>query len=176
VVCVSFLNEGFHPLKSGETISLIQSNLASAPFPELLTIILILFWLGPVIWGFLCSLPRKRCLGLFLLFLPYIISLILWPNLLNLNVLFDYPLATYVIPSLVGYALGFVLVKRAKPAPSIAEVTISLGLIVFFLGYSLMLVDRLGHGVFGLFYWAVLVSIMGAVVGALGVAAKYTRS
>jgi hypothetical protein len=175
-MCTNILNGKCHLLKSEEETSLDQSNISSAPFPELLTIILILFWLGPVIWGFLCSLPRKRFLGLFLLFLPYIISLILWPNLLSLNVLFDYPLATYVIPSLVGYALGFVLVKRAKPAPSRAEVTISLGLIVFFLGYSLMLVDHLGHGVFGLFYWAVLVSIMGAVVGALGIAAKYTRS
>ena len=153
-----------------------QSNLSSAPFPELLAIILVLFWLGPVIWGFLCSLPRKRFLGLLLLFLPFIVTLILWPNLLRLDILFEYPLAIYTVPSLIGYTLGLVLVKRGKPAPSKAEVAMGFGLMIFFVGYSLMLVDHLGHGVLGLLYWAVLVLIIGAIVGALGVAIRCKRS
>jgi energy-converting hydrogenase Eha subunit A len=175
-MCTNILNGKCHLLKSEEETSLDQSNISSAPFPELLAIILVLFWLSPVIWGFLCSLPRKRFLGLFLLFLPLIVTLILWPNLLRLGVLFEYPLAIYIVPSFIGYTLGLVLVKREKPAPSKAEVAMGFGLIIFFVGYSLMLVDHLGHGVLKLFHWAVLVLVIGAVVGALGVAAKFKRS
>ena len=153
-----------------------QPNLASAPFPELLMGALILFWLGPLIWGFLCSLPRRRFLGLFLLFIPYVITLILWPNLLNLNTLFDYPLATYIIPSLIGYILGLVLVKREKKPFSKARMTIGLGLIIFYAGYSLMLADYLGHGVLGLFYWTLLVLIIGVVVGVYGIILKRKQS
>ena len=149
-----------------------QLNLASAPFPELLMGVVLLFWLGPLIWGFLCSLPRRRFLGLFLLFIPYVITLTLWPNLLNPNTLFDYPLATYIIPSLIGYILGLVLAKREKQPLSKARVTIGLGLIIFYAGYSLMLADYLGHGVLGLFYWALLVLIVGVTVGVYGVTLK----
>jgi len=163
-------------LKSEEETSLDQSNISSAPFPGLLAIILVLFWLSPVIWGFLCSLPRKRLLGLLLLFLPLIITLILWPSILNLNVLFDYPLATYIFPSLIGYILGLVLVKREKQPLSKARVTIGLGLIIFFIGYSLMLADHLSHGVLGLFYWVLLVLIVGVIVGVYGVTLKRNES
>ena len=157
-------------------ISLNQPNLASAPFPELLMGVLILFWLGPVIWGFLCSLQRRRFLGLFLLFVPYVTTLILWPNLLNLNTLFDYPLVTYIIPSLIGYILGLVLVKREKQPLSRARMTICLGMIIFYAGYSLMLADHLGHGVLDLFYWALVVLIIGVVVGVCGVTLKRKQS
>jgi hypothetical protein len=86
---------------------------------EIVELILI-FIIGPFAFGFLLGLIRERVIGLCVLFLVYVLLVVLWQG--------DYGIPSgpvtiqkaswffgfYLLPALVGYAIGYILSKKGK--------------------------------------------------------------
>ena len=142
----------------------------SAPYPSgLLLILTVLPFLGPAVWGVLCSLVRKRLLGPILLIVPYVITVILWPSMLRFDFLLDYLVLIYAVPALFGYGIGIFLMRRYRQLHTTEDLTMGIGLTIMLLGFEIILTDYLSHWVLGLSSLATTVLAIGLIIGISGV-------
>ncbi len=102
----------------------------SAPPFELLIGGIIALFLGPVVWGYICSKCGR--LGLPLLLLPPVILVALWPGLIHPGAL---PLfIIYGVLASVGFIAGFIWSKRRKSRnANIKQDEVNTQIIFFFL-------------------------------------------
>lgn len=95
--------------------------------------------------------------------------------MLRFDLILEYPVLIYFVPALIGYGIGFFLIKRNKHTRTRGDLIVGFGLAVGFLGFSMMLVDYLSQWILGLFPWAISAFIVGIFIGISGMLIK-TRS
>jgi len=82
----------------------------SFPGLELIILVGVVAFTGPVVWGYFCS--RVRRFGLLLLLLPPLFLVVISPGLLHLAALPFF--AAYGLLVGTGYIVGFLWSKRSK--------------------------------------------------------------
>lgn len=83
-------------------------------------VMILMFVIGPLAVGLLLGLVRERIIGLCVLFLVYVLLVVLWqgdgetpsgPVTIQKAAWF---FGFYLLPALVGYAIGYILSKKGK--------------------------------------------------------------
>jgi hypothetical protein len=85
-----------------------------------IVMLMLVFIIGPLVFGFLLGLIRERIIGLCVLFLVYVLLVVLWQG--------DYGIPSgpvtvqkaawffgfYLLPALAGYTIGYILTRKGK--------------------------------------------------------------
>ena len=87
---------------------------------DLILMVILYLCVGPFLYGLACSLLRRRLVGMFLVFLVYVLLVAFWfgADFARLTPMSfasaSWLFAFYLVPALIGYGIGYVLTKREK--------------------------------------------------------------